>query len=82
MKIDHLPQTIRVWCEIPGATDFYALILPDPRIYDGYRDFYLIRDDHDDAFFMFGCKVGSDEEAARIAQAYFPWYTGLVLREG
>lgn len=70
----NLPQTFRVWSTTPDAEGFNVLIVPDPRVCEGFRDFYLMRDGYGAVIHMFGCVVESDEEAAELALANMPYY--------
>lgn len=73
-KIDRLPQTIRVWSDIPGKEDFFCLVVPDPREGETFRNFCLQRDGYGVIMDMFGCFVESDEQAVDIALGNMPDY--------
>ncbi len=66
IKFEYVPAVLRVPLDDirPG---FYALIVPDPKEGENFRDFYLLRDGWGVVVYMFGCSVESDDEAAEIA---------------
>lgn len=73
MKIEKIPQTFRVWCDVPGYTDFYVTVIPSAYLGENIRDFLLAREGYA-TFDMFSCAVESDEHAARLALANMPDY--------
>ena len=67
-KIEHLPQTVRVWIPCQDRPEVYALIVPNPRNGEYFRDFFLVDDATGSAVYMFGAPAQSDTLAAELAE--------------
>ena len=67
MKIERLPETIRIDLEDAGHPGFSVLVIPKRETAPYFREFYLINDDTAAALYMFGVEVQDDNLAAEIA---------------
>ena len=65
---------VRVDLARAGCPDYSVLILTDPKYGEGFRDFYLVNKNTDEAVYMFGCFVTSAGEAVSMALYNGPDY--------
>lgn len=66
--IEYLPQTLRVWIPCEERPCVYALIVPNPKNGEFFRDFFLVDDCTGSAVYMFGVAAQSDALAAELAE--------------
>ena len=79
IKMQRLPETLRVDLDQAGAPGFYVLIVPGTvSMGEQFRDFFLVDDTTGEAMHMFGCDVNSDMDAAELALCNGPEYINLL----